>query len=600
MQNFRVAIWYGIIVLMTMVGVVGAFASQPAVVSVDITDPKVVQGAQGRDDEGVWFTGDASIASDRFIDTPWRVMAWRWRQAPGAPLPVELHIGSHTWQTSTTLQWRRVQLLLPASLTHTPLRIQSPTLQVDGDTRQLGVMLTYLTMKRIDVAWWWWPLVVLDYLIPVVAGAVWLWRGRLLGAGALLAFAIIHGASIWLEMRVGYAQASLLVDRGSRYALSLCMLAWAWWQQRRPDFAGIPSGRRFGLDVFRAIAVLCVAVTHFTPLVVEPWVLNKDFVRWERYIGALGVDIFFALSGYLIGVILLRMIPPLVDMTLVKRFWMRRWLRTLPAAYVSAVVAIIVATPEDWLDFVMRITFVSSLTPYYHSDEMRVWWSLASEEYFYLVFPLLLLLWVRVGWRHWAFGLTLGCIALLSVGARFGWLSQLDPLAMGSVELIPYVRLDPMIFGAIVAWIRIKRPDWFAHLNTVGYAPGMVLLWVGFMLLLDKLRWMPMAVGLGHTFIGIGAALIIPAVETLRSTGLRMLDRSLVWIAAISYSIYLYHDIFVTFLERQFGFAQTLPEMGVLFVAYSVLTLGASWLSYRLVEQPVLVWRDTHMPDPHH
>jgi peptidoglycan/LPS O-acetylase OafA/YrhL len=81
---------------------------------------------------------------------------------------------------------------------------------------------------------------------------------------------------------------------------------------------------------------------------------------------------------------------------------------------------------------------------------------------------------------------------------------------------------------------------------------------------------------------------------------MRWLDRSVIWIAAISYSMYLYHDIFVTFLERQFGVAQTMTEMGVLFVVYSVLTLGASWLSYRLVEQPVLAWRDTHMPDPHH
>ncbi|MFN5341450.1 MAG: acyltransferase family protein [Roseiflexaceae bacterium] len=600
MQNVVSAIWYGVIVVIAALGIAVAFAVQPATVSVDIVDPRGVQGAQGRDDEGVWFTGDAQIASDRFIDTPWRIMAWRWRQAPGDALPVTLGIGAHTWQTATTLQWRRVQLLLPASFTHTPLSIQSPTLQVAGDTRQLGVMLTYLTMKRIDVAWWWWPLVVFDYVLPLGVAALWLWRGRLLGAGALLAFATIHVATLWLETRVGFAQASLLVDRGSRYALCGVMLVWAWLQQRRPEFSGIPPGRRFGLDVFRAIAVLCVAITHFTPLVIDPWVLNKDFVRWERYIGALGVDIFFALSGYLIGVILLRMIPPLTDMSLVKRFWMRRWLRTLPAAYVSAAVAIVLATPQNWLDFFMRITFVSSLTPYYHSDEMRVWWSLASEEYFYLVFPLLLLLWVRLGWRHWAFGLTLGCIALLSVGARFGWLSQLDPLAMGSVELIPYVRLDPMVFGAIVAWIRVKRPTWFARLNTIGYAPGMVLLWVGFMLLLDKLRWMPWAVGFGHTFIGIGAALIIPAVETLRGSGMRWLDRSVIWIAAISYSMYLYHDIFVTFLERQFGVAQTMAEMGVLFVVYSVLTLGASWLSYRLVEQPVLAWRDTHMPDPHH
>ena len=78
------------------------------------------------------------------------------------------------------------------------------------------------------------------------------------------------------------------------------------------------------------------------------------------------------------------------------------------------------------------------------------------------------------------------------------------------------------------------------------------------------------------------------------------MDRTLVWIAAVSYSMYLYHDIFATFLLRQFGHAQTALHMIPLFAAYCALTVTASWLSYRLVEQPVLAWRDTHMPDPHH
>ncbi|MFN5936285.1 MAG: hypothetical protein ACK46D_18525, partial [Roseiflexaceae bacterium] len=94
MQNVVSAIWYGVIVVIAALGIAVAFAVQPATVSVDIADPRGVQGAQGRDDEGVWFTGDAQIASDRFIDTPWRIMAWRWRQAPGDALPVTLGIGA--------------------------------------------------------------------------------------------------------------------------------------------------------------------------------------------------------------------------------------------------------------------------------------------------------------------------------------------------------------------------------------------------------------------------------------------------------------------------------------------------------------------------
>jgi peptidoglycan/LPS O-acetylase OafA/YrhL len=86
------------------------------------------------------------------------------------------------------------------------------------------------------------------------------------------------------------------------------MLAW-WWRRRQPaqpDAYTPPQGRRFGVDVLRAIAVMCVVVAHFTPLVFVEWSSNRDIFSWLVYLGAVGVDIFFALSGYLIGGILLR------------------------------------------------------------------------------------------------------------------------------------------------------------------------------------------------------------------------------------------------------------------------------------------------------
>ena len=574
-----------------------ALAQQPLQVPLDLTNPLVADGTFGRDPEGVWLTGNTQIVSDRFGDSPWREFRWRWRQAPGTPLQVRLRLESREFVVTSSPQWRVVHVLMPAVWQHTPFDIRSGTITVAGDSRALGVIIGQLQVVRLATPPWWLFVVVCDYWLPLLAAGIWLWRSRWVGFGPLVALVAIHVTTIWLEAPLGFANASLLLDRTGRYICTVLMLWWSWQQTKRVPLTRIPHGHRFGLDVMRAIAILCVAVTHFTPLVLESWYLNRDYIRWERYLGALGVDIFFALSGYLIGGILLRTLPQMADFAVVRRFWVRRWLRTLPAAYVSAIVVVIVATPVVWPDYWARVLFVSSLTPYLNGNEMRAWWSLATEEYFYLLCPLLLYFFMRTRHRQWAFFGTLTILGLAGMLARAGWLAVLPTVNIGGIEIVPYARLDPMIWGVVIAWVRFTRPEWFVRLNTIGYAPGMVLLSVGFMLLLDKLRWLIPGLFLGHMLITGGAALMIPAIESIVTTGWRVFDRMLIGIAALSYSIYLYHDMIVIFLERHFGHSYNYTQLAYLFGAYVVLTVGISWLSHKFVETPFLRWRDQRFPD---
>src|ERR1700754_547977 len=82
--------------------------------------------------------------------------------------------------------------------------------------------------------------------------------------------------------------------------------------------------RIFGLDVLRALAVLLVFISHalrFSPL--GPQTLT----RLELYMGFTGVELFFALSGFLIGGILLRESEKKFSAAAVVKFWFRRWMR---------------------------------------------------------------------------------------------------------------------------------------------------------------------------------------------------------------------------------------------------------------------------------
>jgi len=144
--------------------------------------------------------------------------------------------------------------------------------------------------------------------------------------------------------------------------------------------------RVFGLDLLRASAILLVLVAHasfmFLPLThrLEGW--------WV--LGHLGVELFFVLSGFLIGAILVRQAS--ANRFGVGRFWLRRWLRTLPNYYLFLGINILIARWIDgsWPPAAPYAVFLQNFAwpqPIFFIES----WSLAVEEIFYLVAPLLVL-----------------------------------------------------------------------------------------------------------------------------------------------------------------------------------------------------------------
>ena len=97
--------------------------------------------------------------------------------------------------------------------------------------------------------------------------------------------------------------------------------------------------RVFGLDIFRAFAILCVMVAH-----TNSYYLLRNTARVTTQLFAfIGVETFFVLSGFLIGGILLKLFSGDVkNLSLaVKNFWVRRWFRTLPNYFLMLLVYII-------------------------------------------------------------------------------------------------------------------------------------------------------------------------------------------------------------------------------------------------------------------
>ena len=137
------------------------------------------------------------------------------------------------------------------------------------------------------------------------------------------------------------------------------------------------NGRNFGLDLIRAVAILTVVFAHGD-------ILIRKFFPGAPFLWVIdGVDLFFVLSGFLIGTILIRIFDgPKYTIGVILNFWKRRWFRTLPNYYLILfvnVIIVLVATGgfgEFSLDYVVFLQNFRKPHPYF----FEVAWSLAIEE----------------------------------------------------------------------------------------------------------------------------------------------------------------------------------------------------------------------------
>ncbi len=329
-----------------------------------------------------------------------------------------------------------------------------------------------------------------------------------------------------------------------------------------------PAGsRNGGMDVLRALAIVAVVNCHAVGRFTDPApgeAPTASALRQVAGLGGRGVDLFFALSGWLLGRQLLREYfdSGRIDF---RRFWLRRWLRTLPAYY-----AVLIATtlwycrrtgePPDWTFPVFLQTYCSDM-PYF-----GVSWSLCVEEHFYLAVPLLTLL-VATRWGR----LILVAVLVLPEVCR-----QLG--AFGSVEQT-HVRYDQCGAGVLLAYASLRWPAVWATLARHA-------VWIGALAVLVVAGCAAGRAGYGPRFdiptLGWSlASVCLILVANTRSWAAGLHLRSTRFLAERAYSLYLLHG-------EGIAVARRLPELplGVRVAVVWVVSLALAEVLYRLVELP--------------
>ena len=346
-----------------------------------------------------------------------------------------------------------------------------------------------------------------------------------------------------------------------------------------------------GLDLLRAIAVLWTMQFH--GFIVGG--LGEDWHWLERY-GWMGVDLFFVLSGYLIGGQLLR---PLArgESPSLRDFYLKRAFRILPAFWV--VLAIYLLWPgfreapgmEPWWKFAL---FVVNLDIDYASNAaFSHAWSLCVEEHFYLLFPALALLLAR---KPSATKFWIACIVVLlgGIALRTGaWLhfDALQPQRAWFVEDIYYPtwnRLDGLLMGVMLATWQAYRPASWTRMATHANAFalfGLAILALAFWLFRERTGLLGNSIGWPVLSLAL-ALLVFAGAQPHGLLGKRALPGA-AWIAAISFSLYLVHKPMYGVVQSRLG--EWLEGRGIVaYAVYGVASLLAAALLYYAVEKPFL------------
>ncbi len=350
-----------------------------------------------------------------------------------------------------------------------------------------------------------------------------------------------------------------------------------------------------GLDLARASAISAVLVCHLLVLVPA----SPRLGAMLSYTGEAGVNLFFALSGFLIGRIALRRVHTTRDAV---HFWTRRWFRTLPAGFAVAAFLATLLHPS-LIRFLETITFTRGLVhPATDSAFLPHYWSLMIEEWFYLLLPLLLL---TIGHRHRVAWLILAWVGL----ALFHVLAA-SALHLGYWQqaTLTWMRLDAILAGVIVAGVEPKLGSAARdYLCLAGWC-GVVGLFAIMGLanpapIYDPLLLMITPRGMGDLAHAAQASLMpalfamtLPAMAAWRPVRPDGFAWRVVQVTALlTYALYLVHwDIYLSVLKATQAGYLSLASSCILALVLSVLL---AWLVHVAVERPFMRVRDRVAPE---
>lgn len=353
--------------------------------------------------------------------------------------------------------------------------------------------------------------------------------------------------------------------------------------------------RVFGLDLMRAIAIIVVIMGHGRMLEAAntnfPWIKLPD-----------GVELFFVLSGFLIGSILIKQFnKPSFNLHSLKSFWIRRWFRTLPNYYLVLVLNFLIVyyglTNDDisqfnWKFFLFLQNFASPFYGFFWES-----WSLSIEEWFYILFPLLLSS-IYLAFKNTRISkdivFFIAIFLFLLIPFTLRWLVasdyEVDSFWLETkIFKVVIFRLDGIALGLLAALLSNKFPYWWRKYRYMAMVTGLVIVYT---VLYTTWPANEFTTKVFKTIIqSFGCFLMLPFFDGWRNAPVFLL-KPVTHISLISYSMYLLNLGLISSVITTNFIAENKVQAWLLYGVYWFLVIVLSTLLYKYYEKPMMDLRE--------
>jgi peptidoglycan/LPS O-acetylase OafA/YrhL len=363
------------------------------------------------------------------------------------------------------------------------------------------------------------------------------------------------------------------------------------------------KGKIFGLDLMRVGAILLVLAAHI--LWIYPNYRNL-LTKGMNFCGFIGVEIFFVLSGFLIGGSLHRVfMKEHYNIRIMRNFLQRRMFRIMPNYLLILLVNLIVAlllgynVVHPWKYFIFLQNFASPMLPFFPES-----WSMAIKEIPYFIIPFVLLVlasFIKTKDRNKLFLYMILLLIALPLVAKIVFYHNHLGISLPewnvSMRSVAIYRIDAVMTGVLFSWLRYNYGKFWIKYNRIMCIAGFSIIsflavLVGFIKIsiIDfpffwDVFFLPV--------ISLASALFLPFFSEWKSAPVAI-EKPVQFLGAISYFVYLMHYSLILFLMKHFidTTAFNLWQLHFFTITYLFLTFTLSWLLYVLYEKPILNFRE--------
>ena len=362
--------------------------------------------------------------------------------------------------------------------------------------------------------------------------------------------------------------------------------------------------RIFGLDLMRAVAIFLVIFSHLV------WILpNKNGLVPDllSVAGVIGVEIFFVLSGFLIGRIIYRFYTaPEFSKKDIIYFWIRRWFRTLPNYYLALVLNIFVtlgiglALPKTIWQYPFFVqNFAWEISPFFYES-----WSLTIEEFAYILGPLALYIISLKApklSRSKTFLVTTLLILLFFLLAKVAYHINLADHSMAfwnlNVKSILIYRLDAVYYGVLAAYVSMVKPTIWKRVQGICFLVAVGMFFVlNFGIPLKGLFIESYPALWNIWYLPVNSIAIVLALPLLSQwkKAPKWLSWPITKFSILSYAMYVLHYSVIMQLLKYYVPTDTLRgfDIFVYMAVYFGLLVLSAYLVYSLYEKPLTNLRD--------